>query len=124
WRLELYQPTTVAGTTLKAGDVKLELKDNKAVLKQGKIVVEASVKTETASQKFLYTAVGYKKAPRAKSRTSPSLAPPPASSSSKSAGKSSVAPRRDLVISESDVRQYQVPPEVGKRPGLSLRLRN
>ncbi len=58
--VQLYQPTTVAGTSLKVGDIRLELKDNKAVLKQGKTSVEVSVKTETATQKYLYTTVGYK----------------------------------------------------------------
>lgn len=58
--LNLYQPTVVNGTTLKAGEAKLELHDNKAVVKQGKTSVEANVKVEQGSNKYLYTTVGYK----------------------------------------------------------------
>jgi len=58
--LTFYQPTVVNGTMLKAGEAKLEIKDNKAIVKQGKTSVEASVKVENASQKYLYTTVGYK----------------------------------------------------------------
>lgn len=58
--LTFYQPTVVNGTTLKPGDAKLEIRENKAIVKQGKTSVEASVKVETASQKYLYTTVGYK----------------------------------------------------------------
>jgi hypothetical protein len=60
FRVELYQPTTVNGTTLKVGEVKIEVKDNKVTLKQGKTSVDANVKVENATSKFLYTAVGYK----------------------------------------------------------------
>ena|ERR1051325_1902985 len=62
FRVDLYQPTVVNGTTLKAGEVKIELKDNKVTLKQGKTSVDANVKVETAGQKFQYTTVGYKDA--------------------------------------------------------------
>lgn len=58
--LTFYQPTVVNGTTLKPGEAKLEVRENKAIVKQGKTSVEASVKVETASQKYLYTTVGYK----------------------------------------------------------------
>jgi hypothetical protein len=60
YSLNFYQPTVVNGTTLKIGEAKLELHDNKAVVKQGKTTVEASVKVETAGQKYLYTTIGYK----------------------------------------------------------------
>ena len=58
--LNFYQPTVVNGTTLKPGEAKLEIKENKAIVKQGKTSVEASVKVETAEKKYLYTTVGYK----------------------------------------------------------------
>lgn len=58
--LTFYQPTVVNGTTLKPGEAKLEVRENKAIVKQGKTSVEASVKVETANQKYLYTTVGYK----------------------------------------------------------------
>jgi hypothetical protein len=58
--LNLYQPTVVNGTTLKVGEAKLEIHDNKAVVKQGKTSVEASIKVETSASKYLYTTIGYK----------------------------------------------------------------
>jgi hypothetical protein len=60
FNLNFYQPTTVNGTTLKVGEAKLEIRENKAIVKQGKTSVEASVKVETATSKYLYTTVGYK----------------------------------------------------------------
>jgi hypothetical protein len=58
--LNFYQPTVVNGTTLKVGEAKLEIRENKAIVKQGKTSVEANVKVETATQKYIYTTVGYK----------------------------------------------------------------
>ena len=58
--LNFYQPTVVNGTTLKIGEAKLEIRDNKAIVKQGKTSVEANVKVESANSKYLYTTVGYK----------------------------------------------------------------
>jgi hypothetical protein len=60
FNLNFYQPTVVNGTTLKIGEAKLEVRDNKAIVKQGKTSVEANVKVETGSNKYLYTTVGYK----------------------------------------------------------------
>jgi hypothetical protein len=60
FNLNFYQPTVVHGTTLKIGEAKLEVKDNKAIVKQGKTSVEAAVKVETATSKYLYTTIGYK----------------------------------------------------------------
>src|SRR2546423_5815967 len=60
FRVDLYQPTVINGTSFKPGEAKLEIKENKAVLKQGKTTAEANVKVETAKDKFLYTTVGYK----------------------------------------------------------------
>src|ERR1017187_4163226 len=60
FRVDLYQPTVVNGTNFKPGEAKLEIKDNKALLKQGKITAEASVKVEANKDKYLYTTVGYK----------------------------------------------------------------
>jgi len=60
FNLNFYQPTVVNGTTLKVGEAKLELRDNKAIVKQGKTSVEANVKVENAPNKYLYTTVGYK----------------------------------------------------------------
>jgi|SRR5581483_2429101 len=60
FRVDLYQPTVVNGTTLKAGEAKVELQDSKVVFKQGKTSVEATVKVETNKDKYTYTTVGYK----------------------------------------------------------------
>jgi hypothetical protein len=60
FRVNLYQPTMVNGTAFKPGEAKLELKDDKAVIKQGKTSVEASVKVEENKGKYILTTVGYK----------------------------------------------------------------
>jgi hypothetical protein len=58
YNVTFYQPVTVNGAQLKAGDYKVELKsDNMAVIKQGKTETEAPVKVETENQKFSRTAV-------------------------------------------------------------------
>jgi hypothetical protein len=58
YSVTFYQPVTVNGAQLKAGDYKVELKsDNVAVIKQGKTETEVPVKVETANQKFSSTAV-------------------------------------------------------------------
>src|SRR5215475_6767672 len=59
-RVDLYQPTVVNGTTFKPGEAKLELKDNKAVLKQGKTEVSVDVKVEENKDKYRYTTVSYR----------------------------------------------------------------
>lgn len=61
YNLTLFQPSVVNGTELKAGDYKLELKDNKATLSKGKSTVEAVVRSETADSKFTSTTVRYTK---------------------------------------------------------------
>jgi hypothetical protein len=57
YNVTFYQPVMVNGSELKAGDYKLEIKDQTAVLKQGKTVTEAPVKIENDSQKYQRTAV-------------------------------------------------------------------
>lgn len=59
YHLSLYQPTVVNGTTFKPGDCKLELNDNRIVLKQGKNTAEAAVTVENSGAKFNSTTVGY-----------------------------------------------------------------
>ncbi len=58
-RITLFQPSVVSGTELKPGEYKLELSDNKVVIKRGKQTVEASVKVENADAKFSSTSVRY-----------------------------------------------------------------
>jgi len=59
YRVTLFQPSLINGTELKPGEYKIELKDNKAVVKGGKSVVEADVKVESAGEKFSSTSVRY-----------------------------------------------------------------
>ena len=60
YRVTLFQPSKFGGSELKAGEYKIELKDNnKAVVKTGKQVLEADVKVETANEKFSSTTVRY-----------------------------------------------------------------
>src|SRR5258707_14859080 len=60
FRVDLYQPTVINGTTFKAGEAKIELQEGKAVMHQGKTSAEATVKLETNKDKYIYTTVGYK----------------------------------------------------------------
>jgi hypothetical protein len=55
----LFQPSVLAGTELKAGDYKVEVKGDKVVLRNGKAETEASVKVENAPQKFSNTTVRF-----------------------------------------------------------------
>src|ERR1700721_4366523 len=71
FNLNFYQPTVVNGTTLKVGEAKLEIRDNKAIVKQGKTSVEANVKVETANSKYLYTTMGKKDAKTHKKKHTP-----------------------------------------------------
>src|ERR1700733_15662959 len=58
YHVTFYEPVMINGSELKAGDYKVELKDDKtAVIKQGKTVTEAPVKVENDSQKYQRTAV-------------------------------------------------------------------
>lgn len=59
YRVDLYQPTVVNGTTFKPGECKIEVKDNQVVFKQGKNTAEATVKVESGANKFSSTSVGY-----------------------------------------------------------------
>lgn len=59
-RVDLYQPTTINGTTFKAGEAKLEIQDGKVVLHQGKTSAEATVTVENSKEKYRLTTVGYK----------------------------------------------------------------
>ena len=60
FKVNFYQPTVVNGTTFKPGEAKLELEENKIVLRQGKVSAETPVKVETNKGKYVYTTVGYK----------------------------------------------------------------
>ena len=59
FKLTLFEPAVVQGKELKPGSYKLDLKDTKLVIANGKTSVETSVKVETADQKFNATSVRY-----------------------------------------------------------------
>lgn len=58
-RVDLYQPTTVNGTSFKPGEAKVEVQDGKVILRQGKTSAESAVKVENAKEKYRLTTVGY-----------------------------------------------------------------
>jgi len=59
YHVTLYKVTTINGTQLKAGEVKLELQGDKVVIKQGKTSVESSVTVQNGDHKFDASSVGY-----------------------------------------------------------------
>jgi hypothetical protein len=53
YNVTFYQPVTINGAEIKAGDYTLELKDdNMAVIKQGETVTEAPVKVKNDGQTY------------------------------------------------------------------------
>lgn len=59
YTVRLYDASNLNGKELKAGEYRLELKDNMAILKQGKTVVQAPVTVQTGAAKSPQTAVRY-----------------------------------------------------------------
>jgi len=59
YNVTLFQPSVIAGKELKAGDYKLTVDGDKAILAMGKQKVEAPAKIETAETKFSSTSVRY-----------------------------------------------------------------
>ena len=59
YNVKLYEPGQVGGQTLKPGEYTIELKDNHAVIKNGKQTVEAEVRIENESKKFSSNVVRY-----------------------------------------------------------------
>jgi hypothetical protein len=57
YSVTFFQPVVVSGQTLKAGDYKVEFTDNKATIRQGKAVTEASIKVESNADKYSTTSV-------------------------------------------------------------------
>lgn len=55
----LFEPAMIGGTVLKAGDYKVELQDQKIVIKHGRETSEAPVKVETGDSKYSSTTVRY-----------------------------------------------------------------
>jgi hypothetical protein len=59
YTVNLFQPATLGGTELKAGEYKLEVVDQKAVMRNGKIDAEAPVKVENGDTKYGTTTVRF-----------------------------------------------------------------
>ncbi len=57
YNVRFFDSVVVNGTTLKAGEYRVEVNDNKAIIKRGKVVAEAPVKVESNEAKYPSTAV-------------------------------------------------------------------
>ncbi len=62
YSMNLYQPTMVGTTELKAGSYDVELVDQKAVISKGKVHAEAAVTVANAEKKYSDTSVVISKA--------------------------------------------------------------
>ena len=59
YRVSLHQDANVDGKQVKAGDYKIQVKDNMAVMKRGKETIEVPVRTENSGSKFSSTQIQY-----------------------------------------------------------------
>ncbi len=59
YQVTLYKPTTINGTQLKPGSVKVEVQGDKVVIKQGKTSVESNVTVQNGERKFEASSVTY-----------------------------------------------------------------
>ena len=59
YSITLFQPSLIGGAELKPGNYSLEVKDQKVVIRQGKLTSEAPVKVEHADNKYGSTTVRY-----------------------------------------------------------------
>lgn len=59
YKVTLFQESIVNGSTLKPGDYKVTVADNRATIMAGRNKVEAPVTVETADSKFSATSVRY-----------------------------------------------------------------
>jgi hypothetical protein len=57
YNVTFFEPVVVNGTTLKPGDYKVEVNNDKATIKKGKAVVESPVKVESSEAKYPTTSV-------------------------------------------------------------------
>jgi len=57
YNVTFYEPVVINGTTLKPGEYKVEVNENKATLKKGKVVAESPVKVESNEAKYPTTSV-------------------------------------------------------------------
>lgn len=59
YSVQLYEPAVLGNMTLKAGEYKVDVNDQKAVLSSGKVRCEAPVKVESAESKYGSTTVRF-----------------------------------------------------------------
>lgn len=59
YTVTFFQTSQFAGQDLKAGDYKLSVENDKAIIHKGKQKIEATVKVETADTKYSNTSVRY-----------------------------------------------------------------
>ena len=57
YNVTFFEPVVVNGSTLKPGEYRVEINDNKSTLKKGKTVVESPVRVENNEAKYSRTAV-------------------------------------------------------------------
>ena len=59
YHVAISQDSVVEGQSIKAGDYKIEMQNNMAVIKQGKQMIEVPAYTESVTKKFASTEVEY-----------------------------------------------------------------
>ena len=59
YTVNLFETATVGTTELKPGEYKIEVNDQKAVIRKGKVQTESAVKVEEGETKFDTTVVRY-----------------------------------------------------------------
>jgi hypothetical protein len=59
YKVKLFEPAMVGTTLLKPGEYQVEVVDQKAVIRNGKIESQAAVKVETGDTKYDATTVQY-----------------------------------------------------------------
>jgi hypothetical protein len=60
YHVQIYQDSVIAGKSIKAGDYKIEMQNNKAVLTKGKQTIEVPAHAETGAKKFSSTEMEYR----------------------------------------------------------------
>jgi hypothetical protein len=59
YTVNLFETTTVGSTELKPGEYKIQVNEQKAVIRKGKVQTESTVKVEEGDTKFDNTVVRY-----------------------------------------------------------------
>jgi len=59
YTINLFEPAKVGNTELKAGTYRVEVMDQKAIIRSGKIESQVAVKVESAQNKYNTTSVVY-----------------------------------------------------------------